>query len=82
MAKMSSSEPIQNTSEDENNLTHENESLNDKFLHEFSKLHSYVYEPCISKVSMKEAHLEKESSDPGKEKGRIESTLWFSCGKC
>ena len=82
MVKVWSSEPIQNTSEDENNLTHENESLNDKFLHEFSKLHSYVYEPRISKASMKDAYLEKESSDPGKEKRRIESTLWFTCGKC
>ena len=42
---MSKSELINNASEDENNGTEESET---------SDLQSYMYEPCVSKVSVKE----------------------------
>ena len=51
---MSKSELINNASEDENNGTEESET---------SDLQSYMYEPCVSKVSVKENCPGKNSSD-------------------
>ena len=56
---MSKSEFINRTEEDENNRTEESGASDDEFLDNLTKL-QLLYEPCVSKESLKE-------SCPGKE---------------
>ena len=75
IVKMSNSNPIQNSLEDESNLTHESESSSDESLPDFSKLQPYMYEPCISNASMNRTNSGKESSDSEEDNIRIGNTL-------
>ena len=51
---MSKSEFINSASEDENNWTEESETSDDEYFSDFAKLQPYIFEPCVSKVSVKE----------------------------
>ena len=51
---MSKLELINSASEDETNGTEESETADDEYLFDFTKLHPYMYEPCVSKESVKE----------------------------
>ena len=77
----SESELINSASEDENNGTEESQISDDEYLPDFTKLQPYMYEPCVSKESVKEYYPGKESSDSEKGTSRIENTLWCSFGK-
>ena len=50
---MSKSELINSASEDQNNGTEESETSDDEYLSHFTKLQPYVYEPGLSKESVK-----------------------------
>ena len=50
---MSKSELINSASEDENNGTEERQTSDDEYLSNFTKLQPYMYEPCVSKESVK-----------------------------
>ena len=54
ITKMSKSEFINSASEDENNWTEESETSDDEYFSDFAKLQPYIFEPCVSKVSVKE----------------------------
>ena len=58
---MSKSELIKSVSENENNGTEESETSDDEYLSDFTKLQPYMYEPCVSKESVKENCPGKES---------------------
>ena len=60
ITKMSKSEFINSASEDENNWTEESETSDDEYFSDFAKLQSYIFEPCVSKVSVKEHCAGKE----------------------
>ena len=51
---MSKSEFINSASEEENNWTEESETSDDEYFSDFAKLQPYKFEPCVSKVSVKE----------------------------
>ena len=72
---------INSASEDENNRTEESETSDDEYLPDFTKLQSYMYEPCVSKESMKENCPGNKLSDSEESTRKIENTLWYSCGK-
>ena len=72
---MSKSELINCASEDENNRTEESETSDDEYLPDLTKLQPYMYENCISKESLKESCLGKESSDLEEDNSRIGNTL-------
>ena len=48
---MSKSELTNSALEDENNWTEDSETLDDEYLSDFTQ---YIYEPCVSKESVKE----------------------------
>ena len=48
----------------------------------FSKLRPCIYETCISKASMSDTCLGKESSDTEEDSSIVGNTLWCSCVKC
>ena len=52
---MSKSETLHNdsASEDENSGIEESEISDDEYLSDFTKLQPYMYEPCVSKESVK-----------------------------
>ena len=78
---MSKSELINCASEDENNRTEESETSDDEYLPDLTKLQPYMYENCISKESLKESCLGKESSDLEEDSSRIGNTLGCYCDK-
>ena len=49
--------------EDKNNGTEESHTSDDEYLPVLTKLQLYMYEPCISKKSLKESCPGKKSSD-------------------
>ena len=49
---------------------------------DLTKLQPYMYEPCVSKESLKESCTGKESSDSEEDSSRIGNAHWCSCGKC
>ena len=51
-------------------------------LPDFSKLQPCIYETCISKLSMSDTRLGKESSDIEEDSSIVGNTLWFFCVKC
>ena len=53
--KMSKSEPLNSdsASEDENSGPEESEISDDEYVPDFTKLQPYMYEPCVSKKSVK-----------------------------
>ena len=57
-----SDEPINSdsASEDENNGTEESETSDDQYLSDFTRLQPYMYEPSVSKESMKKNCREKK----------------------
>ena len=59
---MSEFELVKSASEEENNGTEESETSDDEYLSDFTKLQLYMYEPCVSKESVKENCPGKESS--------------------
>ena len=73
--KISISERINSASEDVQshyfNGTEESQTSDDEYLPDLTKLQSHMYETCVSKESVKENCIRKESSN----------TLWC-CGKC
>ena len=48
---MPKSELKSSASEDENNVTEENEISDDEYLSDFTKLQPYEYKPCVSEES-------------------------------
>ena len=58
---MSKPELIKSVSQNENNGTEESETSDDEYLSDFTKLQPYMYEPCVSKESVKENCPGKES---------------------
>ena len=79
--KRSKSEHINSVSEDVNNRTEESETSVGEYQSDFTKLQSYMYEPYVSKESVKENCTEKESSDSEEGSSKIGNTPWCSCGK-
>ena len=58
---MSKPELIKSVSQNENNGAEEIETSDDEYLSDFTKLQPYMYEPCVSKESVKENCPGKES---------------------
>ena len=83
--KISISERINSASEDVRshyfNGTEENQTSDDEYLPDLTKLQSHMYKTCVSKESVKENCIRKESSDSEEYSSRISNTLWC-CGKC
>ena len=83
--KISVSERINSASEDARshyfNGTEESQNSDDKYLPDLTKPQPYMYETCVSKESVKESCIKKESSDSEEDSSRIRNTLWC-CGKC
>ena len=50
--KMSQYELVNSALENENNGTEENETLDDEYLSDFTKLQPYMYKSCVSKQSV------------------------------
>ena len=73
-----SDEPINSdsASEDEKNGTEECETSDDQYLSDFTRLQPYVYEPSVSKESVKKKTAGKRNTS------RIGNTFWCFCGKC
>ena len=78
---MSKSEFINSASENEINGIEESGTSDDEYLSDFTKLQLHMYEPCVSKESVKENCPGKESSDSEEDTSRIGNTLWCSCSK-
>ena len=79
---MSKSELKNSASEDKKNRTEESETSDDEYLPDLTKLQLYMYESHISKESLKESCLGKESSDSEEDSSRIGDTLLCYCSKC
>ena len=83
--KISISERINSASEDARshyfNGTEESQNSDDKYLPDLTKPQPYMYETCVSKESVKESCIKKESSDSEEDSSRIRNTL-CCCGKC
>ena len=73
---------IKSASEDEDNGTEESETSDDEYWLDLTKLQPYMYKPCVSKESLKESCLGKESSDSEEDSSRIGNSLLCYCGKC
>ena len=63
--------------EDENNGTKESKTLDDNNLSDFTKLQSYMFEPCVSEESIKKNCSGKESSDSEEDTSKIGNTLFL-----
>ena len=61
--------------ENENNGTEKSETSDDEYLLDLTKLQLYMYEPYVSKESLKESCPGKESSDLEEDRSRIGNIL-------
>ena len=77
--KISISERINSASEDARshyfNGTEESQNSDDKYLPDLTKPQPYMYETCVSKESVKESCIKKESSDSEEDSSRMQNVV-------
>ena len=72
---MPKSELKSSASEDENNVTEENEISDDEYLSDFTKLQPYEYKPCFGRAQ------NKTDQEKNHQIQKLGNTLGYSCGK-